>query len=323
MPIPVILDVDTGIDDALAILFAVKHPNIDLRGITCVAGNAALDQVVANTLAVLDMAQAGPIPVAAGAMKPLIEPARNASHVHGDDGLAGTGLPPSTRPVEKTHAVEWLRQTLTASADPITIICLAPQTNLAVFLTMYPHLAEKIERVIFMGGAVGTGNATPVAEFNVWHDPEAAHIVLQSGIPTLMYGLDVFTQVTIPEAHAQAMAASGRPLEGFIGALLSYTMRDAEGRPTAYEGLIGDAGAVCALIDPEALDLQTLPVLIDLSSGPSRGQTLVDRRTTEGEDFHHQQARSMITLQVAVDVDAERYAQLFLDTVLVKGRAHP
>ncbi|ALE04619.1 nucleoside hydrolase (plasmid) [Arthrobacter sp. ERGS1:01] len=323
MPIPVILDVDTGIDDALAILFAVKHPDIDLRGITCVAGNAALDQVVANTLAVLDMAQAGPVPVAAGAMKPLIEPARNASHVHGDDGLAGTALPPSARTVERTHAVEWLRQTLTASADPITIVCLAPQTNLAVLLTMYPHLADKIGRVIFMGGSIGTGNATPVAEFNIWHDPEAAHIVLQSGIPTLMYGLDVFMQVTIPETRALAMVASGRPLEGFIGTLLSYSIRDAEGRPTAYEGLIGDAGAVCALVDPKALDLETVPALVDLSSGPSRGQTQVDRRTTEGEDFHHQQARSMSTIQVAIDVDAERYAKLFMDTVLFKEQAQP
>jgi len=323
MPIPVILDVDTGIDDALAILFAVKHPDIDLRGITCVAGNAALEQVVTNTLAVLDMAQAGPIPVAAGATKPLIEPARNASHVHGDDGLAGIGLPPSSRPVEKAHAVEWLRQTLTASADAVTIICLAPQTNLAMFLTMYPHLADKIERVIFMGGAINTGNATPVAEFNIWHDPEAAHIVLQSGIPTLMYGLDVFMQVTIPESQAHTLLTSRQPLESFVGALLSYTIRDSEGQPTAYEGLIGDAGAVCALIDPDALDLQTLPVLVDLSSGPSRGQTLVDRRTTAGEDFHHQQTRSTSTIQVAVDIDAERYARLFLDTVLAKEMDQP
>ena len=164
---PVILDVDTGVDDALAILLAVRHPALDVRAITCTGGNAPLAQVVANTLRVLDAAGAGPLPVAAGAHRPLLESPQHAAAIHGSDGLADLGLPDSARTPEPVHAVELLCRTLAASEEPLTIISLAPLTNIALLLRMHPEVIDRIERVVMMGGAVGTGNATAAAELNV------------------------------------------------------------------------------------------------------------------------------------------------------------
>ncbi|WP_368497943.1 nucleoside hydrolase [Herbiconiux sp. A18JL235] len=326
----VLLDVDTGVDDALAILFAVAHPDIELLGITCVAGNTSLPNVVANTLKVLDAAGAPPIPVAGGAVRPLIEPLRS-SHVHGEDGLGDLGLAPSTRPVDPRHAVDLARDLILASDGPVTLVALAPQTNLALLLRQYPEVAQNLERIVFMGGSASGGNATAVAEFNVWHDPEAAAIVLDSGVPAFMYGLDVFNQVTIDESDAarltQGSSVSGR----LAGALLSFQMADPETAPESdadaaaadaadgaaespWGGHIGDAGALCALVDPGALTIERHPVRVELA-GFARGQTIVDRRRRSGEDAVHGIHSSVPAIDIALDVDVDRFARLFLDTI--------
>jgi pyrimidine-specific ribonucleoside hydrolase len=351
---PVLLDVDTGVDDALAILFAVAHPEIELLGITCVAGNTSLENVVANTLRVLDVAGAPPVPVAGGALRPLIEAAR-ASHVHGSDGLGELSTDPdfaqphSTRAADPRHAVDLLRDLLLAAAEPVTIVALAPQTNLALLLRQHPELAPRIERILFMGGSAGVGNATPVAEFNVWHDPEAAAIVLDSGVPTFMYGLDVFNQVTVDQADADTLVAAPGASARLAGRLLQFSMGDDPDAPSdtasddatadetdaphapaapasaPYTGHIGDAGALCALVDPGALRIERRPVRVELS-GFARGQTIVDRRQRVGEDAIHTGAAvtgsgsagtlpGATLVDVALDVDRARYARLFLDTI--------
>ncbi|GGE91165.1 nucleoside hydrolase [Mycetocola zhadangensis] len=312
--LPVILDVDTGVDDALALLFAVKHPAIDVRAVTCVAGNASLAQVVDNTLRILDAAGAGSIPVAAGAVRPLLAPGRVASHVHGADGLGGLTLPQTTREPEPVSAVELMRRTLMDSDEPVTLVALAPQTNLALLLRTHPDVVDRIERIVFMGGSASVGNATAVAEFNVWHDPEAAAIVLGSGIPTFMYGLDVFNQVTVAQDTAAALASSGSNLGQVVGALLGNRVALSEDSSLVYTGLIGDAGAICALVDPEALSIERRPVRVELA-GYGRGQTVVDRRRYSGEDAIHGGVGDWAVLDVALDVDAARFARLFLETL--------
>ncbi len=317
LTIPVILDVDTGVGDALAILFAIKHPDIDVLAITCVAGNASLDQVVQNTLKILDAADAPAIPVAAGAQRPLIEPARSASHVHGADGLGGIPLPATSRVAEPVSAVELMRRTIMGAERPVTLVALAPQTNLALLLRTHPEVADKLERIVFMGGSASVGNATAVAEFNVWHDPEAAAIVLDAGVPTFMYGLDVFNQVSVEEPAAAALAASDSALGQLVGALLGNRIALSEDESALYTGLIGDAGAVCALVEPESLRVERRPVRIELG-GYGRGQTLVDMRQFPGEDIVHGLAEEWATIDVALDVDAPRYAALFLETLGLK-----
>ncbi|CAN5229922.1 nucleoside hydrolase [soil metagenome] len=318
-PTNVLLDVDTGVDDALAILFAVAHPAINLIGVSCVAGNAALPQVVENTLRVLDAAGAGDIPVADGAHRPLINPTRDASHVHGTDGLGGIELPATERHTYRVDgapvgAIDMMRALLLESAEPVTIVALAPQTNLALLLRTYPEVCAKIERVLFMGGSASGGNATAVAEFNVWHDPEAAAIVLDSGIRTFMYGLDVFNQVAVEEETAEVMLRSDSRAVRLAGELLRHRMGVGENAEPVYTGLLGDAGALCALVDPDALRIERRPVYVELA-GATRGQTVVDRRRFPGEDsLHGLHAASGLT-DVALEVDAARFVSLYLTTI--------
>jgi len=317
MSIPVILDVDTGVDDALAILFAVRHPGLDVLGISCVAGNAPLAQVVDNTLRILDAAGAPAIPVAAGSVRPLLEPARAARHVHGADGLGGILLPPTRRQAEQVGAVELMRRLILEHDRPVTLVALAPQTNLALLLRTYPEVAGNLERIVFMGGSASVGNATAVAEFNVWHDPEAAAIVLDANVPTYMYGLDVFNRVAIDHDVAVALEHGDDALGRVVGSLLGHRIALSGDERAEYTGLIGDAGAVCSLVDPLALRTEVRPVRVELA-GYGRGQTLVDRREVPGQDEAHRLADEWADVEVALEVDAERLAGLFLDTLGVR-----
>lgn len=221
-PIPVVIDCDTGVDDALALLFAVRHPGLDLRAVTCVAGNTDVDGVVRNTLTVLEQAGAPQVPVARGAERPLIEPVRVARHVHGSDGMGDLGLPAPTRRAADTDAVTLLRHAILSSPRPVTLVPTAPLTNIALLLRTHPEVVRNIGRIVFMGGAVTTGNATPVAEFNVWHDPEAAAVLLTAGVPITMYGLDVFTRVVVPGADVRRLRASAEPGARLAGDLLAH-----------------------------------------------------------------------------------------------------
>jgi pyrimidine-specific ribonucleoside hydrolase len=264
----VILDVDTGVDDAMALMLAVRHPDIDLRAVTCVAGNAPVDQVLANTLYVLDTAGAGEVPVARGAARPLLAPPQDAGHVHGADGLGGYSRP-SDRRSSAMPAVQLLRHELMAAAgsgERITLVPLAPLTTIALLLRTHPEVAAGLERIVFMGGSAGPGNATAVAEFNVWHDPEAAAIVLAAcgelDVPVTMYGLDVFMSVTVDGDDAATLRAQPDPAAQLAGNLIDM-QRELFGTDAIT---IGDAGAVCAVIDPEGLGTHRLGVRVDTSA---------------------------------------------------------
>jgi len=315
-PIPVIIDCDTGVDDALALLFAVRHPGIDLRAITCVAGNTDVDGVVRNTLTVLEQAGAPDIPVGRGAERPLIEPARSARHVHGSDGMGDLGLPAPARTPADVDAVTLLRREILASPRPVTLVPTAPLTNIALLLRTHPEVTRNVERIVFMGGAVATGNATAVAEFNVWHDPEAAAVLLTAGVPITMYGLDVFTQVVVPSADVHRLRASTEPGTRLAGELLAHRPAHQGEDPEAEEaGGLGDAGAVCTVVDPAGITTSLLPVEVSLAPGPTRGQTIVDRRPRPGESEIHEGVREQPLVDVALDVDANRFVKLYLETV--------
>ncbi|GAA2191651.1 nucleoside hydrolase [Streptomyces bangladeshensis] len=314
-PIPVIIDCDTGVDDALALLLAVRHPGLDLRAVTCVAGNTDVDGVVRNTLTVLEQAGAPDIPVARGAERPLLEPARSAP-VHGTDGMGDLALPAPTRTPAAVDAVTLLHREILASPRPVTLIPTAPLTNIALLLRTHPEVTRNIERIVFMGGAVEVGNATPVAEFNVWHDPEAAAILLTAGVPITMYGLDVFRQVVVDSAEVHRLRASGEPGTRLAGELLAHRPAHQGEPPEAEEaGGLGDAGAVCAVADPQGITTRLLPVEVSLAPGPARGQTVVDRRPRLGESEIHEGGRERALVDVALAVDADRYVKLYLETV--------
>jgi pyrimidine-specific ribonucleoside hydrolase len=318
---PVILDVDTGVDDACALLLAALHPDVDLRAVTCVGGNTGVDEVVSNTLKVLDICGRADIPVARGAARPLLEPLRDARHVHGEDGMADLGWPSPDSHPDPRHAVELLRDLLSqaasgAPADRITLVPMAPLTNIALMLRTYPEAAAGLREIVLMGGSGHVGNATASAEFNVWHDPEAAAIVLESaaelGVPVLMYGLDVFYDVVVTQAQAARLVATGgRGPAELAGRLIDFQC----GRSGKTEATIGDAGAVCAVIDRGGLTTARLPVRVELAGTHSRGRTIVDHRSWAGDIANDPHAATSASVDVALAVDADRYAELWLRTV--------
>ncbi|MHB1800992.1 MAG: nucleoside hydrolase [Actinomycetes bacterium] len=314
--VPVLLDVDTGVDDALAILLAVRHPGCQVLGITCVAGNTDVDQVVTNTLLVLDAAGAGQLPVARGAERPLIEPPPTPRHVHGEDGMGDLGLPVTHRHPVGGTALELAARLLTEAREPVTLVPTAPLTNIALLVRAYPRLvAEKVARIVLMGGSAGGGNASPVAEFNVWHDPEAAAIVLGAGVPVTMYGLDVFYAPTLDGADATTLMDAGDPGASLAGRLVRHQMARF-GRTGAT---LGDAGAVAAVLDPAGVRTERRPVTVELAGASTRGQTVVDRRTWAGDMDHdppHQVGMRPVPVDVALEVDADRYRRLFLHALL-------
>lgn len=307
---PVVLDVDTGLDDAMALLLAVRHPALDVLAVSCAAGNVGVDQVLRNTLKVLDAAGApGDLPVARGCERPLLEEAREARHVHGEDGLADLGLPESSRRPDRRHAVELMRDAVLGSPRPVTLVPLAPLTNVALLLRTYPEVGRNLERIVLMGGAADVGNATAEAEFNVWHDPEAAAIVLGSEVPTLMYGLDVFYEVSVALPEIQRLTSSADPAARLAGRLLQHQVT----RFGPDGATVGDAGAVAAVIDAEGLRTGHHPVRVELAGRFTRGRTVVDRRARAGGQPEAEgEGRS---IDVALGVDADRYRRLFLDTL--------
>ena len=321
MTVPVILDVDTGVDDACALLLAALHPDVELRAVTCVGGNASVDDVVRNTLKVLDVAGRPDVPVARGAARPLLEPGREARHVHGVDGMADLGWPSSERHPDGRHAVELLRDLLSAAArggpaGRITLVPLAPLTNIALLLRTYPEAGAGLREIVFMGGAAHVGNATASAEFNVWHDPEAAAIVLESAaeldIPVVMYGLDVFYDVRVSrEQAAELTAIGGRGPAELAGRLIDYQC----GRFGEPDATIGDAGAVCAVIDRAGLTTTRLPVRVELAGTYSRGRTIVDRRDSAVDLDHDPHGIASASVAVGLSVDADRFAELWLRTL--------
>lgn len=317
---PIVLDVDTGVDDACALLLAATHPALDLRAVTCVGGNAPVDDVVRNTLTVLEAAGRSDVPAARGADRPLLEHPTDARHVHGEDGMGDLGWPAPTVRTDPRHAVELLRDACIAAADAgekVTLVPTAPLTNIALLLRTYPAAARGIGEIVFMGGAAQSGNATASAEFNVFHDPEAAAIALDAAadlaIPVTMYGLDVFYDPVVTGAEAaELVAVGGRSAAELAGRLIQFQC-DRFGRDAAT---IGDAGAVCAVLDPEGLTTQVLPIRVELAGHWSRGRTIVDRRDWSGDLSHDPHGEPPVRVRVALGVDHERYSALWRDTIL-------
>jgi inosine-uridine nucleoside N-ribohydrolase len=312
MPRRIVMDVDTGTDDALAILYALGHPDLEMIGISCVAGNVAVNQVVINTCKVLDAAGAGDIPVAAGAGQPLIERARREGGSHGSDGLAGIQLPHPSRHPSPLHAIELMRQLIMDSPEPLSLVTLGPKTNVAMLLITYPDVAARLEQIIFMGGSVSGGSVTPVAEFNVWQDPEAASCVIEASIPTTMYGFDLFGRLAVSQADANRFRAHDHPAMRLAGELI-YRRRVSSNESTHDDvGLLGDAGALVLLTNPELFLTRELPVRVNLD-GIGRGQTIVDQRAAHGDASPDPDPWSKIA--VALDVDVMQAASSFVKTI--------
>ncbi|WP_222195642.1 nucleoside hydrolase [Modestobacter italicus] len=296
-PVPLVVDTDPGIDDALALLLALASPEVDLRLVTTVHGNVDLARTTENALRVLHLAGRSDVPVAVGARSSLVvAQARRAGHVHGAEGLGGVVLPPSPAAVDPRPAVVALAELLLHSEQPVTVAAIGPLTNIALLLSVYPDAAARIGRLVVMGGsATRGGNVTAAAEFNVWADPEAAAVVFAAGLPTVLVGLDVTLPTVLTEAGIARFAAAG-PVGAQAAAMLQQYLDHAR---TSYgtEGVVvHDALALTEAIVPGTLRTVPRDVVVDTGPGAGRGQTLVDRRTPSS---------SATAVAVAEDVDSE------------------
>ena len=298
----IVIDCDPGHDDAIAILLALASAEVELVGVTTVAGNQTLDKTTRNALVTLEVGGRGDIPVAAGADAPLSRELRTAAHVHGESGLDGPELAePRAQPVAE-HAVDFLAEVIDGGT---VLVPTAPLTNLALLLERHPEVRGRIEHIVWMGGAIGEGNVTPAAEFNAFVDPEAAAVVFASGIPITMIGLDVTHQALFTRAHAERLREAGRAGR-FVAELSDFFQRFHE-RSYGFEGSpIHDAMAVAHVIDPTLVTTRRANVAVETSSELCDGRTVVDLRGVTGRPEN---------ADVGVDVDAERFLELLVSRI--------
>ncbi|HIV87974.1 MAG TPA: nucleoside hydrolase [Candidatus Pygmaiobacter gallistercoris] len=278
--IPLILDVDTGVDDAVAILYALANPQFEILGISTVAGNQTLDKTTHNTLAVLEYLGRPEIPVAAGAAAPWMQPLHTAPQVHGENGLGNVELPAPTIRPQPEDAVGCMRRWIESCDRPVTIAAVGPLTNIALLLKSCPNLKSRIERIAIMGGGAFRGNASPVSEFNIYVDPEAARMVFASGVPLLMCGLDVTMKAYATKEDIDAFAAignrAGQMCADIFRFYYDFHMSGVRGKLPGCA--IHDAVPVMALIHPELFHGEDAYVEVDLDGVYTRGCTAADFR---------------------------------------------
>ncbi len=275
-PRPVIIDCDPGHDDALAITLALARPELHVLGITTVAGNAGLANTTRNALRVLTLLGRTDVPVAAGAAGPLVRPIRVADHVHGTSGLDGADLPEAAvGPVEE-GAVELLARLVRASPEPVTLVPTGPLTNIALFVRTHPELLPRIAEISIMGGAIGEGNLTASAEFNIWADPEAARIVFDCGRPIALVPLEVTHAALFRNADIPRLEALGTRAGTVFADLLRFFAIFHLQRYGWDGSPIHDAVAVARLVDPALVREVPYRVDVEIESELTRGRTVVD-----------------------------------------------
>ena len=295
--IKLILDCDPGHDDAVAILLAGKNPAIDLLGITVVAGNQTLEKTVRNALNVTQWLGID-VPVYGGCGRPMVREKVIAGDIHGESGLDGPVFPPLTKRSEALHAVDFMIRTLMASDGDITVVTTGPMTNLAMALRMEPRIADKIRRIVLMGGSYQNGNVTPAAEFNIFADAEAAHVCFTCGRPITMVGLDVTRKaLCYPEIVARMDKVGNRASQLFCDLMAHFCRTQKEIFGWAG-GPLHDPITVAWLIDPTVLTLKPMNTCIELRSESSYGRTNCDY-------FGYLQLPA--TADVAVDIDVDKF----------------
>jgi len=300
----VILDCDVGIDDALAIMLALGSRELRVRAITTVCGNAEVEKTSENALKVLEAFDVRDIPVARGQAQPLKQELYTAAYVHGSDGLGDSGLPRPKLMLDHRHAVDVIIEE--AEKGNLHLVCTGPLTNLASALKKAPHLADRLKDVTIMGGAFmltpyGFGNVTPVSEFNIFVDPDAAKTVFNAGLPLTIVGLDVTTDPSATLTRDRYQRIVGTQTRGakFLKSISEKVM-------TSWGSFsLHDPMAVAYLIDPTLLTVNEYPVDVETEGTITRGQTIADRRPwKEVIEFK-------ATARIAYGVDGPRFLRTF------------
>lgn len=278
----ILIDCDPGHDDALAILTAVANAEeLNILGITTVGGNQTLEKVTGNAKKILRFVNAD-LSLAKGQEGPLVKPLCTGAEAHGDSGMDGPFFEGEEYPIESENAVDFLYEKIRNEPGKVTIVALAPLTNLALLLKVYPQVKEKIECISLMGGGISHGNCTELAEFNIYVDPEAAHIVFHAGVPIVMAGLDVTEQAAITPDEIEALKGKGR-VSNLAYELLKFYHES--GKQFGFkDSPIHDLCAVEYLLAPEIFEGRNRYVDVVTDDGPARGQTFADLRMCPHHD---------------------------------------
>jgi inosine-uridine nucleoside N-ribohydrolase len=301
----VVWDMDPGVDDALALILALKSPEVQVLGITTVAGNAPVEMTSANARCILEFLNAGGIPVAMGAANPLSHPLEDALSYHGSDGLGNCGLTPTKLPLHPAQAWDFLARSVLDAPREVTLVATGPLTNVAHAFEIHPELPELLSRLVLMGGAYGLtpygkGNRTPFAEFNIWQDPEAAHIVFNSGANIFAVGLDVSMDpaACLNSQHLEQIKTGLTPAAHLAAQLVEYEVK--------YHGCcrMHDPLALATLLDASLIDFTLARVEVAKGSDWDRGVTSI---LSSG---------SSQSIYVASAVDGPRFLKLFLSRIL-------
>jgi len=305
-PTRIIIDTDPGVDDSLAFLLALASPEVKLEALTITQGNVTLEKGTRNALSVLELAHAGHIPVLSGSVFPLVQPLHASSDVHGKSGIGNAKLPePQTKPVPG-HAVDYLIERVLAEPGQLSIFPIGPLTNIAMAIRREPKIAEAVKELVIMGGAIlEGGNITPLAEFNIFVDPHAAHIVFHAGIPITLIPLDVTHKCLLKQEHVERLMKVKSPIARFIKeAIEVYSIFSFE---RGFDGVaLHDPLTLATVIAPELLTLQEYYVDVDISGGVSMGKTFADVYNV---------TKKPANMKVAMSVRGEDFIELFLQRV--------
>jgi inosine-uridine nucleoside N-ribohydrolase len=301
----VILDCDPGHDDAFAIMFAAKH--CELLGITSVSGNVGLPLTTHNALLMTQLLNID-VPVHAGAAGPLIGMAYHAPDIHGKTGLGGPKLPKLTRALASNNAVQFIINTV-RNVDDVWLIAVGPLTNVALAIRQAPDIVKRIKGISVMGGSNSFGNRTPAAEFNIYADPEAAHVVFSSGAQMMMCGLNLTHQFKLGKAEVTAMQKmKNNSVARFYGELLEFFLGTYSQRFGVLEAPMHDVCAVLAVTHPEMIHFEPRHVDVELRGEHTRGMTLVDERDFQNVSLEH-------NAQVGLSINRKKGLKLLLDAV--------
>lgn len=307
-PLPLIIDSDPGLDDALAIALAVARPELDLLAVTTVGGNADVRDETENALRLLALYGRPDIPVGEGSAEALLGAIVRAKQIHGQGGLGSTVLEPSPARAHDEGAVELIAEVLRNHPDPVVLCPIGPLTNIALLLRGHPKLSDRIAHICLMGGSIGDGNVTAAAEFNIYADPEAAAIVFESGLPVTMMGLDVTHQAVLYESAVDRLRALPTR-SAAIGAELAAFALAREGQWYGTPRMsVHDAVAVAHLAIPDLVTVAEYDVQVDTGSGPARGRTICD-----GLPSRIQRRGREPNAQVGVGIDRDRFEELLVE----------
>lgn len=277
-PRPIIIDTDPGQDDAIAILAALASPELEVLGITAVAGNVPLELTARNALILVELAGRPDVPVFAGCDRPLRRDLVTAEHVHGKTGIDGADLPDPTTALQPQHAVEWMAETLLAAGErEITICPVGPTTNVATVMETVPEAARHIREIVCMGGGFfGGGNTTPTAEFNVFVDPDAAQIVLHCGAPVTMLPLDVTHKALMTDSWINQVRGLGTRTGAAAAGMLDFYERFDVDKYGTFGGPLHDPNVIAYLLRPDLYRGRHCNVEVETDSPLTLGMTVVD-----------------------------------------------